>query len=164
MAKLHTRMEHLMFKRYSFGAASSGLLTLALLVSAGHAYAQPVAPQSTATNQQLLDSFSSSPTRATFQGGETIYRSMCQGCHMPNGEGAHSGAGFFPDLRKNQKLGAGAYPAMVVVNGLHGMPPFGAWMDDQQVADVVNYIRTHFNNDYKDTVRPDDVKQFRGAR
>ena len=28
------------------------------------------------------------------------------------------------------------------------MPPLGQMMSDQQVADVVNYVRTHFGNSY----------------
>ena len=31
----------------------------------------------------------------TEQGGEAIYRSVCAGCHMPDGRGA-SGAGTYP--------------------------------------------------------------------
>ncbi|AEM42543.1 hypothetical protein, partial [Ketogulonicigenium vulgare] len=30
------------------------------------------------------------------------------------------------------------------------MPPLGALLDDQQVADVVNYIRTAFGNAFAD--------------
>jgi mono/diheme cytochrome c family protein len=41
------------------------------------------------------------------------------------------------------------------------MPVFGAAFSDQQIADVVNYIRTHFGNSYKDRVTPDDVKAAR---
>jgi mono/diheme cytochrome c family protein len=32
---------------------------------------------------------------------------------------------------------------------------------DQQIADVVNYVRTHFGNNYKDKVTPADVKSAR---
>ena len=32
---------------------------------------------------------------------------------------------------------------------------------NQQVADVVNYIRTHFGNKYKDKVTAEDVKPLR---
>jgi len=38
------------------------------------------------------------------------------------------------------------------------MPPFGAMMSDDQVAAVVNYLRTHFHNNYQDTVTAEDVK------
>jgi mono/diheme cytochrome c family protein len=34
-------------------------------------------------------------------------------------------------------------------------------LDDQQIADVVNYVRTHFGNKYRDKVKPADVKALR---
>jgi mono/diheme cytochrome c family protein len=34
-------------------------------------------------------------------------------------------------------------------------------LTDQQIADVVNYVRTHFGNSYKDRVAPADVKTLR---
>ena len=83
------------------------------------------------------------------QGGETVYNAVCAGCHMPDGEGA-VGAGEYPALAENPLLEAPAYPVNVVVNGQGGMPPFGSLLDDQQIADVVNYIRSHFGNDYLD--------------
>ena len=49
----------------------------------------------------------------------------------------------------------------LVVNGTRAMPPFGDQMDDEQVAAVVNYLRSHFGNDYKDTVSAADVKAAR---
>jgi mono/diheme cytochrome c family protein len=41
------------------------------------------------------------------------------------------------------------------------MPPIGGMMTDQQVADVVNYVRTHFGNKFKDAVTVADVKAMR---
>ena len=94
------------------------------------------------------------------QDGEVLYRSICQGCHMPAAEGA-AGAGKYPALAKNEKLESGGYPVLVVVRGLNGMPGFGDYLTDAQVAAVVNYVRTHFGNDYQDKVSPDDVKAVR---
>ena len=34
-------------------------------------------------------------------------------------------------------------------------------LSDAQVAAVVNYIRTHFGNQYQDAVSADDVKRVR---
>jgi len=48
-----------------------------------------------------------------------------------------------------------------VVNGSKGMPPFGALLDDEQVAAVVNYVRSHFGNSYPDTVSSADVRSAR---
>lgn len=130
-------------------------LVLVALVC-GSAVAQTVDP--------LLNSFSRRPNVFTQQGGEALYRGICQACHMEGGQGASSGAGFFPDLRRNARLAAGAYPALVVLNGLHGMPPFGQQLDDSQVADVVNYVRTNFGNAYADAVTPHAVAALRGQR
>jgi len=47
------------------------------------------------------------------------------------------------------------------VHGLNGMPPFADMMTDQQIADVVNYVRTHFGNRYRDAVTPAEVKAVR---
>jgi len=115
-------------------------------------------------SEPLLNSFSRRGNTFTQQGGEALYRTICQACHMEGGQGANSGAGFFPDLRRNPRLAAGAYPAVVVLNGLHGMPPFGHQLDDQQVADVVNYVRTNFSNAYPDAVTPQSVAALRGQR
>ena len=92
--------------------------------------------------------------------GEDIFMRVCAACHMPDGKGAE-GAGFYPALAGNPRLRAGTYPADVVVNGMNGMPPLGEDMTDQQVADVVNYVRTHFGNDYRDPVQPPDVHALR---
>ena len=96
----------------------------------------------------------------TEQGGEAIFKNVCQGCHMPDARGA-VGAGMYPALAKNPKLEVGGYPVSVVVNGQKAMPALGGMFTDQQVADVVNYVRTHFGNNYKDKVTPADVKAVR---
>lgn len=41
------------------------------------------------------------------------------------------------------------------------MPPIGQLMTDDQVAAVINYVRTHFGNAYQDTVTSDEVKSAR---
>lgn len=104
--------------------------------------------------------FSGSPFRFTHQDGEAIYRTVCAGCHMPDGRGA-VGAGAYPALTRNAKLEAGGYPILLVVNGRKAMPAFGRQLDDSQVAAVVNYIRGNFGNAYADRVSPDDVKAAR---
>lgn len=95
-----------------------------------------------------------------FQGGEAVFKNICQGCHMPNAEGA-VGAGMYPALAKNAKLEVAGYPVAVIVHGQKAMPSFGGLLNDQQIADVVNYVRTHFGNNYKDKVAPGDVKAQR---
>jgi mono/diheme cytochrome c family protein len=98
--------------------------------------------------------------RFTEQSGEQIFANVCQGCHMPDAKGA-AGAGIYPSLAGNRNLEAGGYPVYVVVRGQRAMPAFGVMMSDDQVAAVVNYLRTHFGNDYKDAVTAEDVKVVR---
>jgi mono/diheme cytochrome c family protein len=96
----------------------------------------------------------------SFQGGQAIFTNVCQGCHMPNAQGA-VGAGMYPALAKNAKLEVAGYPVAVVTHGQKAMPQFGTLLNDQQIADVVNYVRTHFGNAYKDKVSVADVKAQR---
>lgn len=96
----------------------------------------------------------------TTQGGEALYREVCQACHMPDAKGA-AGAGAYPSLAANPKLAAKTYPVLVVVNGLRAMPSFGSLLSDRQIADVVNYTRSHFGNRYTDAVTPDEVQALR---
>lgn len=92
--------------------------------------------------------------------GPTLFRAVCQGCHMPDAKGA-TGAGSYPALAANPKLASAVYPAMTVLKGRHGMPAFGNYLDDAQVAEVVNYVRTHFDNHYDDALTAGDVKKLR---
>ncbi len=101
------------------------------------------------------------PGRFMYRDGEHLYRAICQGCHMPDGKGAH-GAGMYPALAENQRLIAGAYPTYVLLNGKNGMPTMKGYLDDAQIAAVVNYVRTNFGNHYTDTVTVEDVKKLSG--
>jgi mono/diheme cytochrome c family protein len=99
--------------------------------------------------------------------GQQIYEHICQGCHMPGAQGA-SGAGFYPKLAADKKLVSWQFVALTVLNGRNGMPPFGfpadqvvqlrtTHLSDQQVADVVNYLRSHFDNKFPATVTAKQV-------
>lgn len=110
--------------------------------------------------QALMGSFSESSRVFTQTGGKNIYAALCAGCHMPQGEGA-AGVGFYPKLADNPRLAASAYPLAVVITGLHGMPSFAHRLNDAQVADVVNYVRTHFGNNYPGEVTARQVAELR---
>ena len=91
--------------------------------------------------------------------GEQIYEHICTGCHMPGGKGA-AGAGNYPKLAANNKLVSWQFAALTVLNGHAGMPPFGQpagpgramHLTDAQIAEVVNYIRSHFENNFQPAV------------
>ncbi|WP_246666714.1 c-type cytochrome [Bradyrhizobium guangdongense] len=92
--------------------------------------------------------------------GEELFANICQGCHMPDGSGA-SGAGTYPSLVADRNLEARGYPVYLVINGRKAMPPFGEMMTDAQIAAVVNYLRTHFDNNYQDIVTAGEVRDAR---
>ena len=106
---------------------------------------------------------SANPSAAVAGGsGAEVYSHICQGCHMPEGQGA-VGAGHYPKLAGDPALISWEYVATTVLGGRNGMPSFGArangevvfgaaTLSDQQIADVVNYVRSHFGNTYKDKI------------
>jgi mono/diheme cytochrome c family protein len=94
------------------------------------------------------------------QDGKSIYEHLCQGCHMPGGKGA-VGAGRYPALASNPRLEEPGYPVAIILNGQKAMPPLGAYFSDSQIAEVVNYIRSHFGNRYNDKVTAVQVKTMR---
>jgi mono/diheme cytochrome c family protein len=102
----------------------------------------------------------SSGYRFVEMSGEELFNNVCRGCHMGDGAGA-GGAGSYPSLAKNPNLQPSGYPTALVVRGQRAMPPFGDMMNDDQVAAVVNYVRTHFGNNYRDAVTAKDVKDAR---
>ncbi len=85
------------------------------------------------------------------QGGAAIYANVCAACHQPDGTGA-AGAGAYPALVGNSNLASADYVLRVVIRGQRDMPALGGMMNDEQVGDVVNYVRSHFGNDYRDRV------------
>jgi mono/diheme cytochrome c family protein len=114
---------------------------------------------SLAGNASAQDYFSGHFTQTS---GEAVFTNICQGCHMANAQGA-VGAGRYPALAANAKLVEPGYPVRMVMSGNKAMPAFGRDLDDVQIANVVNYIRTHFGNRYTDTVTPDFVATARPA-
>src|SRR5262245_33955144 len=125
------------------------VLIVGLLPAIGSVAAQPASDGSF----QRVDKFME-------QDGEAVFRHVCAGCHMPDGKGAE-GAARYPALAANSKLAAGAYAVFMVVKGRAAMPSFASYLNDAQVAGVVNYVRTHFGNGYTDAVSPADVAAAR---
>ena len=131
-----------MMLRYTIGLTAS----LALVASAAPA-------------QEGQRTFSSG-YRFVEMSGEELYNNVCRACHMMDARGA-AGAGIYPSLAANPNLEAAGYPLTMVIHGRRAMPPFGDMMNDAQIAAVVNYLRTHFGNNYTDMVTAQDVS---GAR
>lgn len=101
--------------------------------------------------------------------GEQIYAHICRGCHMPAGQGA-IGAGRYPALAGDPALSSASFVALTVLTGRRNMPRFAARADadefffalpvlsDAQVAAVTNYVRSHFDNHYRDRITVAEVE------
>ena len=107
------------------------------------------------------------PATLSTTDGRQIFEQVCQGCHMPKGQGA-VGAGHFPALANNRALGSRQYMALTILAGRRNMPAFGAkhaigfggpaaTLSEVQIAAVVNYVRTHFGNRYADPITAAEV-------
>ena len=96
------------------------------------------------------------PDQKTMKSGAQIYADECSGCHAPDGKGA---AGLFPSLNGSPvvqqtdpttvlhvvlrgALSVGTKPAPTAP----AMPQFGWILNNDQVADVVTYIRNNWGN------------------
>jgi len=99
--------------------------------------------------------------------GAQVYSHICQGCHMADAQGA-VGAGHYPKLSGDPALVSWQYVALTVLGGKNGMPAFGepkehstdfgaVHLSDASVADVVNYVRSHFGNKWQDKVSASQV-------
>jgi mono/diheme cytochrome c family protein len=100
--------------------------------------------------------------------GRQIYEHICRGCHMPDAAGA-VGAGHYPTLAKNPTLVSRQYMALTILMGRRNMPAFGARhaigfggpaavLSETQIAAVINYVRSHFGNHYKDQITAAEVE------
>jgi mono/diheme cytochrome c family protein len=90
--------------------------------------------------------------------GAKVYEELCQACHMANAMGA-VGAGKITALAKNPNLESADYPITVVTGGKGAMPWFRGQLTDQQIADVINHVRSHYGNRYKDKITAADVAE-----
>jgi mono/diheme cytochrome c family protein/glucose/arabinose dehydrogenase len=78
-----------------------------------------------------------------FDAGQVIYKTVCEACHQPDGRGREKLA---PSLVGSElALGPDGIPARILINGKEGsvglMPPLGGGMTDEQVADVLTFVR-----------------------
>jgi mono/diheme cytochrome c family protein len=109
-------------------------------------------------------------SKASFEAGAKLYENHCQSCHGANGVGAPPA---YPPLANNQAISMefasnpirmvlfGGYPPSTRANPRpYGMPPFAYFMNDQEVADVVTYMRQSWGN-RGTAINPADVARYR---
>jgi mono/diheme cytochrome c family protein len=103
--------------------------------------------------------------------GQEIFQHICQGCHMPDATGA-TGAGKYPALAGDTALASTEFMAITLLQGRRNMPAFGGNGDmgmffavptltDEQIAAVINYVRSHFGNHFKGAITPVQVAALR---
>jgi len=90
--------------------------------------------------------------------GKKVYEQICQACHMADAKGG-GGAGAIPALANNPRLADPKYSITLLLKGRGGMPWFSDMLTPAQMAAVITYVRSHFNN-YTDPVTEADVKKL----
>ncbi len=118
----------------------------------------------------LSSSFFQSGTAKSIERGKEVYASYCQNCHMEDGKGTPD---VFPPVAKTDYLKKPAKELIkiilegqsgeIVVNKktYNGMMPAQAYLTDEQIADVLNYIRNNMGNKIPGTITPAQVKALR---
>ena len=95
--------------------------------------------------------------KAAMARGKTVYENTCLACHQPDGSGVPN---MNPPLVKTKwVLGDKKALAKIVLKGLQGgeieiegdkfhnpMPPLESVLSDQEIADVLTYVRNSFGN------------------
>jgi mono/diheme cytochrome c family protein/glucose/arabinose dehydrogenase len=85
----------------------------------------------------------STEEQAQFNAGRDVYANVCQACHQPDGRGQDKIAASLIDSRL--ALAPSDIPIRILLNGKEGatglMPPIGATLTDDQIANVLTYIR-----------------------
>ena len=103
--------------------------------------------------------------------GQAIYEALCLNCHQAAGQGL---TGVYPPLAKSDWVAGDVQTLIkITMHGLAGptkvqgkdyglvpMPPMG--LDDQQLADVLTYVRNAFGNNAP-AVKVEEVKAVRDA-
>lgn len=118
----------------------------------------------------MLVSFQQKPfdLKASMKRGEELYISYCLSCHMDQGQGIEN---IYPPLAKADYLMAdknrsidqilrGAKGEMTVNGKKYDMEMPGFDLTDEEVSDLLNYIRNSWGNKGA-AVTPADVKSVR---
>ncbi|MFV5701332.1 c-type cytochrome [Flavobacterium sp. XS2P12] len=107
--------------------------------------------------------------KASIVRGKSVYNTQCASCHMEDGNGIEgvfpplSKSNYFKDKNRLVKVVTIGLRGPIVVNGVNydGEMP-GNKLTDQQVADVLNYVRNSWGNEAK-AVLPSEIQQAKKA-
>ena len=109
--------------------------------------------------------------KASMESGKGVYAGVCLACHMQNGEGI---TGVFPPLAKSDYLMKDVDRNIKsLIEGLSGeitvngstynqvMPASG--LDDQDIADVLNYVMNSWGNKADEMISKKQVAKVRAS-
>ncbi len=129
-------------------------------------------PQTVAKSDDKALSVDEANAKATLQLGAKLYSDHCVDCHKENGVGV---APVYPPLAGNRAItmSSSVNPIRMVLNGgfppgtegnprPYGMPPYGPFLSDVEVAAVTSYIRQAWGN-HASLVSPQTVSQYRAV-
>jgi mono/diheme cytochrome c family protein len=106
--------------------------------------------------------------KASIERGKELYITYCLSCHMDSGQGVEA---TYPPLAKADYLMAdkkrsiqqvlyGAEGEMKVNGKSYNQPMAGIELKDEEVSDILNYVRNSFGNK-GEAIKPADVKASR---
>lgn len=126
--------------------------------------------KATASNIKDPDPIADDLDRGKPVDAAAVYTTYCRACHQRDGKGD---GGRFPPLEKSEWVnGDKTVLINVVLNGLSGpitvrglpyeepMPAHGSFLSDEQVSEVLTYIRQNFGND-SGPITPEEVAAVR---
>jgi nitrite reductase (NO-forming) len=164
---------HYPFVDHAMAHATLGAQGVLLVGTPGETAAQPPVSKAPVTAAATPPpAAATGPYKFDAARGATLYASTCAACHQATGMGL---PGAFPPLKDNLSV-LDADPTKqisVILNGLHGeaiggvsyataMPPFGASLNDADVADIANHERSSWGNQGK-PITADQVKAVRAG-
>ena len=146
-----------------------GCVTILLLFATAFVMAQTKSSQKKTVQTKTTTSNSSSGLKASIERGQKVYQSYCMSCHQVDGGGVPK---MNPPLIKTKwVLGDKKELISDILKGMtepieieddeypNPMPPH-AHLSDQEIADVLTYVRNNFGNKAS-AVTPAEVKTVR---
>lgn len=129
---------------------------------------EPKAEKKERRTKPQTETVESNPLKESVARGRLVYNDFCISCHMTSGKGVEK---TFPPLANSDYLKNNQAESLkgikygqkgeLVVNGItyNGvMTPMG--LEDDEVADVMNYINNAWGNNYGDLVTEKEVAEI----
>ena len=131
----------------------------------------PIFAQSTKFQKPIIKEISQQDLSSSIKRGKAVYATYCLSCHQADGGGVPN---LNPPLIQTSYVLGDKYALIkIVLNGFqkpvdidgesysNNMPPLNS-LKNQQIADVLTYIRNNFDN-RAESVNPADVQKVRST-